>query len=78
VAELKICSNCSDYSDKFIDGSFECFLCSGEEPKIRKKYPKLTKKIFNEKFKDYEARKKIKSEKELAKRRKRRERALLF
>ncbi len=77
MSELKICSNpaCCEFTSNFLEGNSECIKCMSYEPKVRKekkKYPKLNKQVFNEKFNDHRARAKEKIEREREKRRKQR------
>ena len=77
MVEFKICSNpsCCEYTNNFLEGNSECIKCMTYEPKIRKetkKYPKLNKQVFSEKFHDHQARAKEKIEREREKRRKQR------
>lgn len=80
MAEFKICNKCCLYTDNFIDGLGECVNCIGEEPKIRKakRYKKLTKEVFEEKFSDHRQRVKEDRERERNKRRKLRANELFF
>lgn len=75
MAEFKICSNpsCCEYTSNFLEGNSECIKCMSYEPRQRKRYKKLDKQVFEEKFSDYRSRAKEKKERELAKNRKRRQ-----
>ena len=75
MEEYKICSNpsCCEYTNNFLVGNNECIKCMTFEPRERKRYKKLDKQVFNEKFNDHRSRAKEKKERELGKRRKQRE-----
>jgi len=65
----------------FVDGLGECMECINYEPKIKrekKKYPKINKQVFNDKFNDHRARAKEKIEREREKRRKQKASKLFF
>lgn len=75
MAEFKICNKCCKYTDSFVDGLGECIECINYEPRlkrVRKKYPKLNKQVFSEKFRDHQARAKEKIERRRMLRRKER------
>ena len=73
--EAKICSNpqCCEFTSDILEGSSECIKCMSYEPRERKRYKKLDKQVFEEKFNDHRAKAKEKKEREFAKRRKQRE-----
>lgn len=82
MIEFKICSNpsCCEYTSNFLEGNSECIKCMSYEPKIRKakRYKKLTKEVFEEKFSDNRQRVKEDRERERNKRRKLRSSELFF
>jgi len=75
MLEFRICSNpsCCEYTSNFLEGNTECIKCMNYEPRERKRYKKLDKQVFEEKFNDHRAKAKEKKEREFAKRRKQRE-----
>jgi hypothetical protein len=81
--EFRICSNpsCCEYTSNFLEGNTECLKCMNFEPKIRKekkRYPKLNKQVFEEKFNDHLARVKEVRERERDNRRKLKASKLFF
>lgn len=82
MVEFKICSNpsCCEYTSNFLEGNTECIKCMSYEPKTRKakRYKKLTKEVFEEKFSDHRQRVKEDRERERNKRRRLRANELFF